>query len=322
MFILNPAMRIANLLFILCVAAEVVAGPSADTGNGHRMTPQEYIGKYKEDAIKDMFLTGVPASITLAQGILESESGNSDLARIANNHFGIKCHKDWTGETFHKDDDAKDECFRKYRSALESFDDHSRFLRERQRYAFLFDFETTDYKSWAHGLKKAGYATNPRYADLLIKLIEEHELHKYDKGGRRVPLTQPLATPQPPVSQPAPKKHIVVPGAGHTVNHNDVPYLIARPGDTYYSLAVANDLFLWQVLSYNDAGSEDRLEAGEIVYLKPKRGKPAEKSHRVKEGESMRSIAQMHGIKLKKLVKLNHLETGDAPVPGTDLRLR
>src|SRR6187401_1705127 len=119
-----------------------------------RITIPEYISTYKNDAIKDMMKMGVPASITLAQGILESESGNSDLARLARNHFGIKCHNDWTGDTFHKDDDAKDECFRKYNSVLESYDDHGRFLRERSRYSFLFDYSIQDYESWAHGLKK------------------------------------------------------------------------------------------------------------------------------------------------------------------------
>src|SRR5688572_10814709 len=164
-----------------------------------RITVPEYIQKYREDAIKDMHKMGVPASITLAQGILESESGNSDLARLANNHFGIKCHSDWTGATFHKDDDAKDECFRKYNSVLESFDDHGRFLRERSRYAFLFDYAISDYKNWAHGLKKAGYATNPRYADLLIKLIEEHDLDVYDKGGRNIPVV--AGTPVQPIAK-------------------------------------------------------------------------------------------------------------------------
>lgn len=132
--------------------------------------------KIQEDAIKDMVKTGVPACITLAQGILESESGNSKLAQEANNHFGIKCHKEWEGKTFHQDDDARDECFRKYSTVLESYDDHSDFLKTRSRYAFLFELDVTDYKGWAHGLKKAGYATNPNYAHKLIDLIERYNL--------------------------------------------------------------------------------------------------------------------------------------------------
>ena len=145
-----------------------------------RMTRAEYIATYKDDAIEEMQRTGIPASITLAQGILESGDGNSALARYAKNHFGIKCHSDWKGPTFTMDDDAKDECFRKYRKVIESYKDHSAFLTGRNRYAFLFELKITDYKGWAKGLKKAGYATNPKYPDLLIGIIEKNELYKFD----------------------------------------------------------------------------------------------------------------------------------------------
>ena len=136
---------------------------------------------YREDAIREMERNSIPASITLAQGILESGDGNSPLARYANNHFGIKCHSDWTGKTFIQDDDKKNECFRKYKDPYESYKDHSDFLKK-NRYAFLFELKITDYKGWAHGLKKAGYATNPKYPHLLIKIIEENNLAQYDKG--------------------------------------------------------------------------------------------------------------------------------------------
>lgn len=139
-----------------------------------RISREEYINTYKDDAIEEMQRTGIPASITLAQGILESGDGNSALARYARNHFGIKCHSDWKGATFTMDDDAKDECFRKYKHALESYKDHSDFLTGRNRYAFLFELKLTDYKGWAHGLKKAGYATNPKYPKLLIDIIERN----------------------------------------------------------------------------------------------------------------------------------------------------
>ena len=178
-----------KLLIILSLS--IAASVSAQGDAGHKkLTTEDYINRFRDDAINDMMHTGVPASITLAQGILESSSGNSMLAREANNHFGIKCHSDWRGERVYKDDDAKNECFRKYPTALASFKDHSRFLRERSRYAFLFDYRITDYKAWAKGLKKAGYATNPRYADHLIRIIEQHELYQYDKGGRKVPLNE------------------------------------------------------------------------------------------------------------------------------------
>ena len=143
------------------------------------MTRQEYIEKYKDDAISEMHRSGVPASITLAQGILESGDGNSKMARVAKNHFGIKCHSDWKGKTFIQDDDTKNECFRKYKSVLDSYKDHSDFLK-RRRYAALFELKITDYKSWAKGLKKAGYATNPKYPQLLIGIIEANELYQYD----------------------------------------------------------------------------------------------------------------------------------------------
>ena len=147
---------------------------------GQNQTPQEYIEKWQEVAIEKMKVHKIPASITLAQGILESGSGNSSLARLANNHFGIKCHSSWKGETYYQDDDAKDECFRKYRKVIESYKDHADFLTGRNRYAFLFDLKTTDYKGWAKGLKKAGYATNPKYPELLIGIIERSELHQFD----------------------------------------------------------------------------------------------------------------------------------------------
>ncbi len=296
-----------------------------------RISTPEYISLYKEDAIKDMKKMGVPASITLAQGILESESGNSVLAREAKNHFGIKCHKEWTGETFHKDDDAKDECFRKYRTVLESFDDHGRFLRERSRYAFLFDYTITDYKSWAHGLKKAGYATNPRYAELLIKLIETHELYNYDTGGKNMPISQgsppPVASAQgkthehPKQGKPAQKPEKAV-KAGVMVNAQQVPYVIAGKDDSWFSIAVSQDLRLWQVLKYNDARQNDIIESGSIVYLKPKRGRPSKDFHIATEGETLWEISQQHCVRLKKLIKLNGMESGVTISAGQKIKLR
>lgn len=302
-----------------------------------RITVPEYIQKYKDDAIRDMKERGVPASITLAQGILESDAGNSDLAREANNHFGIKCHKEWTGEFFIKDDDTKDECFRKYKSVYESFDDHGRFLRERPRYAFLFDLEVTDYKGWAHGLKKAGYATNPRYAELLIKIIEENELYQYDRGGQPKPLAK-----TPPVAEnkkddkvehekkharnektrPASKQRKEVSGSKYQTNENGVPYLIAGKNDSWYSVAVANEMRLWQILKYNDADKNDNLSEGEIVYLKPKRGRPSAENHIVKDGETLRSISQKHGVKISRLIKLNQFDDNISVTPGQKIRLR
>jgi len=152
-----------------------------------KITVEEYIDKYQDLAISEMKKHRIPASIKMAQAILESGSGNSELAVKANNHFGIKCHKGWTGKTYHKDDDEKDECFRKYKSPEDSYRDHSHFLTSRDRYKSLFDLEITDYKGWAYGLKQAGYATNPRYPELLIRIIEVNGLTRLD-AGRRLPV--------------------------------------------------------------------------------------------------------------------------------------
>jgi LysM repeat protein len=284
----------------------------------------EYIERYSADAVKDMLKMGVPASITLSQAILESESGNSDLAREAMNHFGIKCHTGWTGDYFHKDDDQKDECFRKYNSVLESYDDHSRFLRERPRYAFLFSYEITDYKSWAHGLKKAGYATNPRYADLLIKLIEEHDLDRFDRQGTNMPVNvapEPLiasSAASPVVPTSTAKTEIL---SRQKVNSNKVPYIIAGKGDTWYSLSADNGMRMWQILKYNDAGKSDPLKEGDIVYLKPKRGRPESRFHIVAEGENLRQIAQKYGIRLNRLYDKNKLDPETEITVGQKLAL-
>lgn len=297
-----------------------------------RITTPEYINLYKGDAIKDMMKMGVPASITLAQGILESESGNSVLAREAKNHFGIKCHKGWTGETFHKDDDERDECFRKYKTVLESYDDHGRFLRERPRYAFLFDFEISDYKKWAHGLKQAGYATNPRYPELLIKLIEEHNLDVYDMGGKNIPVSVIVSTPPPSVStqhdqeKETPVKQNIPADASQKqdvlFNSSDVPYLISKKGDSWYSIAVANDMRMWQILKYNDANANDLLEPGSNVYLKPKRGNPVQEFHVAKSNDTYWNISQKYGVKLKKLLKLNEQESANSISAGQKIKLR
>jgi LysM repeat protein len=148
-----------------------------------RLSAEQYITAYSDAAVTDMARTGVPASITLAQGMFESDYGNSPLAKDANNHFGIKCHKEWTGPTYHQDDDAPNECFRKYMDVWQSYADHSEFLRTRERYASLFELSKTDYKGWAHGLKRAGYATNPHYAHRIIDLIERYDLTRFDQSG-------------------------------------------------------------------------------------------------------------------------------------------
>jgi LysM repeat protein len=295
------------ILTSLLFAQSIFAQPDK-----YRMTQQDYIEKYKNDAINDMQKTGVPASITLAQGLFESESGNSDLAREANNHFGIKCHNEWTGETFHKDDDEKNECFRKYNSVLESYDDHSNFLRTRDRYAFLFDLEITDYKGWAKGLKKAGYATNPEYAHKLIKIVEDYQLNELDKSVKSLSITASSKKEVPvplKTSNEVPKKsdNSEESARNYKISENNVPYVLAKEGDSYFSIANENKIMLWQVLKYNEVEKTDVPKEGEVVYIMPKRSSASQEYHIVKEGENLHYISQLYAVKMKKLVKRNHL---------------
>jgi LysM repeat protein len=275
-----------------------------------RMSREDYISLYKNDAVRDMLKTGVPASITLAQAAFESGDGNSELAREANNHFGIKCHKEWNGETHIQDDDKRNECFRKYNSVLESFDDHSNFLRTRDRYSFLFSLERTDYRGWAYGLKKAGYATNPDYPARLIKIIEENQLFFLDTitafenltaSAITVPIVKPMRQPieeitEVPVSAPRKISEL-----------NRTQYTVARKGDDYQSLAKEFDLMPWQILKYNDLERTDVIHEGDIIFLKPKRSKAEKDFHLVIDGETLRDISQKYAVKMNALCKNNQL---------------
>ncbi|MFN4122507.1 MAG: glucosaminidase domain-containing protein [Flavobacteriales bacterium] len=290
----------------------------------YRISTSAYIEQYKDIAILEMQRYGIPASIKLGQGILESGSGNSELAKNANNHFGIKCKSTWTGKTYHKDDDAKDECFRKYEKVLDSYEDHSMFLKQNQRYAFLFELDITDYKAWAHGLKKAGYATNPKYAELLIKTIEDNELHWFDKPDVIIstpPVTQIKTRPEKPVTEPKElefKGKVVRPIS----LRNRIKSVVAKDGDTPESLAKELDVMSWQIVKYNDLEKGQPIQSGEIIYLQPKRRKAEDKTHQVQKGESLRDISQRYGIKQKHLRKYNQINDGVEIREGAVLRLR
>lgn len=300
-------MKIRLTIILLSLSFLMLAQPAE-----HKMTAVQYIEKFKDDAIKEMLAHGVPASITLSQGMLESGNGNSDLAVYANNHFGIKCHKGWEGPSYIKDDDAKDECFRKYPSVLESYSDHSQFLRSRSRYAFLFELKRTDYKGWAKGLKEAGYATDPKYTERLLEIIETHQLYKYDEV-EGMPTINVLTETQ---------KHPETIEAREILRFRMIKYIIVKPGDTFYKIAKDTDKDLWQLYKYNDLEDNDKLIAGQKLYLQPKRNKAKESFHTVKKGETMKSISQLHGIKLKKLYKKNNMTPGQEPKPGDKLYLR
>lgn len=281
-------------------------------------TVQEvYIATYKQIAVDEMKRSGVPASITLAQGILESGSGTSTLAVKANNHFGIKCHSSWTGKKIYKDDDAKHECFRVYSSAEQSFRDHSDFLKNNQRYAALFQLKQTDYKGWANGLKKAGYATNPVYASRLIGIIEDYNLQQYDTGN--IPNNNTVVTvqqkPQPTTTEPASKPVKYFSSNGFELSMaefevgetNNTPYIVLKYATDIKSLARKLGLAPWQLPKYNDLPKNAKLAVGTKLYLKPKRSKAESKynEHLVQDGETMRDISQKYAVKIKSLYKLN-----------------
>lgn len=297
--------RKLTVALFLIIVANLAAQQSYDRRSA-------YINEYSSLAMEEMERSGVPASITLAQAVLESADGTSTLARKSNNHFGIKCH-DWTGKTVTHDDDRNNECFRSYRTIEESYRDHSDFLTTRSRYAFLFQLEPTDYKAWARGLKQAGYATSPAYANALIRIIEEYELQKYDLlalnydgrgSGKR---SQPGSIDRRRIFE-----------------NNRVKYVIAGKGDTFESLTEELGKMDWELPKYNDMAYSDTLGEGRIIYIQPKRNKASvkNKTHIVKEGETMYSISQLYAVKMDRLFYINSMDEGTQPVSGTTLQLR
>lgn len=305
-----------------------------------QLSASEYIAIWKDEAIYQMAAHKIPASITLAQGMLESGNGNSRLARKANNHFGIKCHNDWDGEKMYEDDDQKNECFRKYDDARQSYEDHSVFLK-RKRYEKLFDLEHDDAKGWAKGLKECGYATNPKYPDLLLKLIREHNLDQYDEIGKQYLKKGKLpdrpkikGIPKPKKEEPGkpvkenqgngeePKEINIQHNRAIEVSENRIRYTVAKEGETPAEIASDFDMGTWQILRYNDLESTDVLKEGQRVYLQPKRSRSNSDTYVAEQGDNCWSISQEFGIRLKKLRKLNSLEPGEEPAPGTRLRLR
>lgn len=274
-----------------------------------------YIERYKDVAIEQMQRWKVPASITLAQGLLESAAGQSTLATEGNNHFGIKCHG-WSGATIYRDDDRANECFRAYPSVYDSFDDHSRFLAKGQRYKSLFSLRMTDYKGWANGLKAAGYATNPRYAQSLIDIVERYRLDQYDKARSYDKFMVERTRGASASGQPL-----------HTIYiYNSNYYLYARRGDTFLALADEVGISYRKLAKYNERDKHDVLAEGDIVWLKKKQRRASKdmkgKLHTIMPGESMYTISQRYGIRLKCLYKLNGLTPDYSIQVGDQLKLR
>lgn len=308
-----------------------------------QLTTDQYIQTYRGLAEEEEIRTGVPAAISLAQGIVETDSGNGWLVLHSNNHFGIKCKSTWTGETIHYDDDSKHECFRKYDNAVESWRDHSNFLRQNPRYAFLFQLDPRDYSDWALGLKKAGYATMPDYAQKLIRMIETYHLQQYTlaalSGDTSTSTPLYAAGPEPdnssdsaPVSRLKPSRkhrmntlasaggHVQYPQGIFRINRRKVVYAMA--GTSLPALARLYHVSMSHLRAYNELGQETVLQQGQLLYLQRKAKKGAQPTHEVRSGETMHSIAQVEGIQLSWLCHRNNLPANSVLSPGEVLVLR
>lgn len=313
----------------------------------------DYIEKYKDIAMHEMVKNKIPASITLAQGILESGCGNSRLAKEGNNHFGIKCHNDWKGKTMKQDDDAPNECFRVYKSAEESYRDHSKFLKNSPRYASLFELNITDYKGWAKGLKKAGYATLPTYAPVLINLIETYDLQKYDemvvkgkfkykKKKEKEVVKQDEVKPEQPVKPKKVKKNkqvlstlevpilenckiVAMTDDHHFIRENfGVKFVFTKEGDNLDHVANQLKISKRQLIKYNNLGNKTTFEKDEVLYINPKRYKAASgyNYHVIQPGETLSQVSRLYAVKLERLYKMNGLDENSILSVGQEIRLR
>ena len=301
---------VLSIIFILCY----------NFSFSQRITSrEEYIDRYRVLAIMEMQRSGVPASITLAQACLESNNGNSRLSKASNNHFGIKCKSYWTGKTVYYDDDEKNECFRSYDSVEDSYRDHSDFLISNPRYSNLFRLDITDFKGWAHGLKRYGYATNPRYAEHLIRIIEAYKLYKYDQGidPRKLAALERRSFADP--------KRLVNPyQTRKAVLRNGLKSIVVKAGDSLAGIATEFGLKTWQLQKYNDYPRDRVPRENEIMYIEPKK-KRADRSTKIyvlKEGETMHYVSQMFGIKLGPLSRRNRMDDDENPKAGTVIYLR
>ncbi len=325
---------IRNFLIIItfCISQELVAQKSEFV--------VEYINSYKQLAVEEMIRTGVPASIKLAQGILETEAGRSELVIKSNNHFGIKCKTGWDGEKVYHDDDARGECFRSYASSGESYIDHSNFLKRSQRYGFLFELDPSDYKGWAFGLKKAGYATNTKYPQMLIRLIEEYNLQQYSlialgklSPGEEIiavsknrelenkPVSSGVQTAEPIVEEdPLAVINSTYPAGEFQINRTRVVF--AKAGTSLLSIAQQYDLSFSRLLDFNDLTQEDVLIEDQLIFLQRKRRIGESEYHIVQKGESLYGISQSEGIRFENLLGYNFLQAHLRPATGERLYLQ
>ena len=296
------------------------------------VTPEQYIEQYKDLAVREMKRMGVPAAITLAQGLLETESGNSDLLKKSNNHFGIKCKNTWSGNRVSHDDDATGECFRTYKTAEESYRDHSNFLRGNDRYAFLFSLNPADYKGWANGLKKAGYATNPKYPAMLIKSIEQYNLQQYSltaagevpefdktnlEDDKELPFIYLEDTAVKKEESPASRE---VSDRVSFINH--IKCIIAAKGTSLLAIATRQDIALSKLLQFNDMTDDGILNKDQPIFLQKKSTVGEADFYITKKSETLQDAAQKNGIQLEYLVSYNQLTKGTVINQGTKLYLQ
>jgi len=322
-------MKKHKLLFtiVLILAGKLMFGQSPET-------VRQYIETYRNIAITEEVRTGVPAAITLAQGIHETGAGTSELVLKSNNHFGIKCKTEWSGASVSHDDDAKGECFRKYDNPFDSYKDHSDFLKNRPYYSSLFNLDPIDYKAWAYGLKKAGYATNPKYAQILIKLVEDYNLQQYTllalsgkyENGDAIYVSTEKNEPsnQENVAQPVIQKTVV-----KTYNYptevfkiNETKVVFVKKGSAFLKVANDNDISLSRLFEFNDMKPVDIAQTDQLIYLQRKRKLGAEEYQVVQEGETVYDIAQIEGIRLESLLEYNLLKTTMQPAVGETLNLK
>ena len=315
--------KIIFLLLIYIFSSQILGAQN--------MTVAQYVAQYKDIAISEMKRMRVPAAISLAQGILETENGNSDLVKKSNNHFGIKCKSTWTAETVSHDDDASGECFRAYKTAEDSYRDHSNFLRGSSRYAFLFKLDPRDYKAWAYGLRKAGYATNPKYPEILIKNIEDNNLEQYTlEGINEVPVfdgpiyasdseDQNQIQVLKSTAQDASDLEITNP-AKFTINGCKALYV--PKGTSLLAIATQNNINLSRLLEINDLQKDGLLEKDQYIFLEKKQKQGDKDFYIVQQNESLYDVAQKNGIILQSLYDYNNISSADNIYPGTKILLR
>jgi LysM repeat protein len=308
------------------------------TAQGQRMTPEQYIATYKVAAVAEMKRLGVPASIILAQGILETECGNSDLVRRSNNHFGIKCKSTWTGESVRHTDDAPNECFRKYNSAADSYKDHSDYLYNTPRYASLFKLPSTDYRGWAYGLKAAGYATNPRYPQILISNIEKYNLQQYNEPLSaesqaaliaKMGVTEAVKQPKEIITAAEPKKESnlfqkLFSGKKNKNNQyfNKLRAVMAFNGTSLLAIATEHDIALTKLLEYNDLAADGLVKGDQWIYLEKKHKEGNRDLYTSLQNETLHEVSQNNGVQLAMLAAYNALPENVLVKKGEVIRLR